>query len=47
MTITLEVVLLYFDIMQSLNVNPGLSFSAWYSLPCERIFKFQSVKMCV
>ena len=41
------VVLFYFDIMQSINVNPGLSFSARCSLACPSIFTFQSVKMHV
>ena len=31
------VVLLYFDIMKSVNVNPGLSFSEWCSLACSRL----------
>ena len=39
------VVLFYFDIMQSINVNPGLSFSARCSLAYPSIFTFQSVKM--
>ena len=39
------VVLLYFDIMQSVNANPGLCFSAWCLLAYLHIFTFQSFKV--
>ena len=39
------VVSLYFDIMQSVNANPGLCFSAWWLLACAHIFPFQSFKV--
>ena len=41
------VVLFYFDIMQSINVNPGLSFSARCSLACPSIFYISKCKNAI
>ena len=38
--------LLYFNKTQNVNVKPGLIFLYLCLLACERIFTFQSVKMC-
>ena len=38
--------LLYFDETQNVNAKPGLIFFVRFSLACEGIFTFKSVKMC-